>query len=229
MKILLQFVCISGKNKNVNLYFCTFKVNHIDINVHSFEFLTINWPLFQRFEPFHLIIIRSPRIHFSNIFERVPYSNTKSNQNIVYFSEYTIFANITKSARGFPRLIYDDHTYGLQYGSYIEKEKNTWTCTGSELLSRKRCLASVKTKIFDGFAMLRVHNTNHICKKTKKNHWSENLTYLYTMLFLKFIISVLEPSIVFQFVVFSLNKLYFCYWIDVFIFVFILIALFFNI
>lgn len=71
------------------------------------------------------------------------------------------------SARGFPRVIHEGYSYGLQNASHINKKTITWFCTGSEVGTRKRCMATVATTKIDGYAMLSVRNQNHICYKAK--------------------------------------------------------------
>lgn len=70
-----------------------------------------------------------------------------------------------ESMRGFPRVIHDGYYFGLPRASHITKEIITWQCTGSEFGTRKRCSATVQTRTIDGYAMMRIRNTNHICVK----------------------------------------------------------------
>lgn len=79
----------------------------------------------------------------------------------MYFSGFTSFANITKSARGYPRIIHDGWTYGLPNVKHKHKERNLWLCTAS--FKKKRCSASIETCIIDGYTMLKIRKRQHIC------------------------------------------------------------------
>lgn len=81
---------------------------------------------------------------------------------ISYFSGFTLFAYITKSSRGYPRIIHDGFTYGLPNVKNKDKERNIWFCTASDA-KRKRCSASIETRIIDGYTMLKIHKRQHIC------------------------------------------------------------------
>lgn len=78
-----------------------------------------------------------------------------------YFSGF-IFANITKSSRGYPRIIQGPHTYGLPNVKTKDKERNLWLCTGSDA-RKKRCSASIETRIIDGYTMSKIRKSQHIC------------------------------------------------------------------
>lgn len=90
------------------------------------------------------------------------------NQILSSFLEFTTFANITESARGFPRLISDGYHFGLPKMNHINKETIVWQCTGSDA-NRKRCTASVVTKTIDGYAMMCDRKREHICTKPTPN------------------------------------------------------------
>lgn len=77
--------------------------------------------------------------------------------NLVSFiTGYEVFANITRSNRGFPMVAYNGHRYGRKSG-------NIWVCTRSDKY-KKRCTATVCTRIVDGYTMLRIRNPIHICE-----------------------------------------------------------------
>lgn len=80
---------------------------------------------------------------------------------------YPMFANILQSDRGFPRIIHDGHSYGI-CGRYTGH--TVWQCTRCEprdltqpTRRPKRCIASIGTKIIDGYTMMGVRNTRHTC------------------------------------------------------------------
>lgn len=80
------------------------------------------------------------------------------------FSEFTIYANVTASSRGFPRIIHDGYAFGLLNASKISQQKITlWKCTGSEPGTRKRCGASIRTKLINGLTMMSERNYTHNC------------------------------------------------------------------
>ena len=88
---------------------------------------------------------------------------------VLYFSaEFTVFANITKMTNGFPRLHYENYTYGRRKAKYEQNPKNfetdivDWVCTRSDK-NKRRCIARISTKVIDGYVMMRVRNPNHIC------------------------------------------------------------------
>lgn len=75
-----------------------------------------------------------------------------------------IFANITDGQNGYPRLQHGGYTFGRRKvkNHGFEEGCMKWTCTRSAK-NKKRCTASVETKIIDGYVMMRVINANHIC------------------------------------------------------------------
>lgn len=83
---------------------------------------------------------------------------------------FPIFADITESKRGMPRIEYQGHTYGrkLNHGSkeYYEEtvHPQRWVCTKNDG-NKKRCTASMRSKVINGYVMMQVYNPNHICKK----------------------------------------------------------------
>lgn len=82
--------------------------------------------------------------------------------------EFTIFADITETDKGYPRLQFDGYTFGRrtrQGKALIEKcyDDCLWVCTRN--FNRKRCCARVETKTIDGYVMMRVKKPQHICAK----------------------------------------------------------------
>lgn len=106
---------------------------------------------------------------FSSSIFLLKHFNQLNNKIKNSLSDYPYFAKIKHSVRGYPRVIYDGYSYGLSKASDINREKITWTCTGSEFGTRKRCFATVATKNIDGYAMLGVRNQKHICFKHPDN------------------------------------------------------------
>lgn len=84
--------------------------------------------------------------------------------------EFTIFAEITETTAGFPRLHYEGHTFGRRKlksdvnSKYYDKEHMRWICTRSDK-NKRRCTATIMTKVIDGYVMMREKNLNHICTK----------------------------------------------------------------
>lgn len=76
-----------------------------------------------------------------------------------------MFAHITSSERGFPRIIHENYSYGRRSTAIAKNETIVWVCTGCQSGSRKRCLAAVQTKVIDGLVMMCFRNQNHICTK----------------------------------------------------------------
>lgn len=93
--------------------------------------------------------------------------DSPTNKPFVYiFSGYCIFVEVTQSARGFPRVHHDGYSFGLVNSLHLNRETVVWNCTGSEPGTRRRCTATVVTKVIDGYYMMNERNTNHICAKT---------------------------------------------------------------
>lgn len=85
---------------------------------------------------------------------------------VLQFPEYTIYADVTKSIRGYPRIIHDGYAFGLWNASTISEHKIArWVCTGSQPISRKRCCAAISTKMIDGYVMMCNRKQKHICSK----------------------------------------------------------------
>lgn len=94
------------------------------------------------------------------------------NYYFVFPEDFTIFAEVTQSANGFPKILYDNYAYGRKTTNYIWRKANKcdqavsyWACTGSDLKTKKRCLASIMTRVIDGYTMMRFKNPNHLCTK----------------------------------------------------------------
>ena len=82
-----------------------------------------------------------------------------------------MFANITETSRGFPRILYDGCTYGRKKSKKEDSNKyfedtTLWVCTKN--VGKRRCTAMLETKKIDGFIMMQERKNNHICKPNKK-------------------------------------------------------------
>lgn len=80
---------------------------------------------------------------------------------------YNIFAELFTSKTGFPRLLHNGKTYGVKNKSMNEAEIQ-WRCTKSgtnpnDNMSKTQCKATVKTRLINGYTMMRVQNPFHIC------------------------------------------------------------------
>lgn len=81
-----------------------------------------------------------------------------------------MFANITETSKGYPRLQYEDYTYGRRKlkknedPKYLDAAEMHWTCTRSDN-NKKRCTARIITKVIDGYVMMKERNPTHICTK----------------------------------------------------------------
>lgn len=84
------------------------------------------------------------------------------------FSEFSIFANIETTARGFKRINYGGYSYGWMSTRNEHKLRQYWSCTGSNS-NRKRCIARVETEYIDGYTMMRLRRQDHICVVSTKN------------------------------------------------------------
>lgn len=94
------------------------------------------------------------------------------------FTVFTIYAHVTASARGFPRVIYDGYAFGMKAKTCNDPQQVTrWVCTGSESITRKRCCASIQTKQINGFTMMSERSCKHNCTKLNEpthdnqSHW----------------------------------------------------------
>lgn len=83
----------------------------------------------------------------------------------IYFFNvgFEIFAHVTASSRGHPRIFNDGYSYGPSSIKRINKKRLRWLCTASDA-NRKRCRASIETITVDGQMMLRHLSTGHICQ-----------------------------------------------------------------
>lgn len=82
------------------------------------------------------------------------------------FLEYVIFAHVTKTNRGFSRLMHDGYSYGVH--SKKSKGHISWICTKVDSTGKKRCTGIVTTKIVNGYEMLSNKTPKHICKLQNK-------------------------------------------------------------
>lgn len=84
---------------------------------------------------------------------------------LYFFTEFTALANITYTARGFPRIVHDGYSYGMRKEAQNNRNQARWVCTGTEVGSRKRCVATIQSKVIGGRTMVCVRKQNHICVK----------------------------------------------------------------
>lgn len=81
------------------------------------------------------------------------------------FSDYTEFANIKLSERGYPRLIHNGYSYGVNGKTTTHTNWQCTRCEPNDGISKrqKRCIASIQTKVIDGYEMIIVRNPHHTC------------------------------------------------------------------
>lgn len=78
-----------------------------------------------------------------------------------------MFANITETSKGFPRIMHNGHTYGRkkiknQNGDKYFEDMAFWVCTKN--VGKKRCTASLETKKINGLIMMHQRKAQHICQ-----------------------------------------------------------------
>lgn len=83
------------------------------------------------------------------------------------FLDYPIRANISQSNRGFPRLFHKGRCYGVKNKSRNSKLLQ-WRCTQSikdpvNADFGKQCKGTVRTKVINGYTMMRIDNPDHHC------------------------------------------------------------------
>lgn len=83
--------------------------------------------------------------------------NTKS----IDFSDYSTFAIIKISTRGHRHLLYDGFRFGQTRTS--SDDECVWRCTSTVNKQRKRCNATLYTKIIDGYEMINSTKMNKKC------------------------------------------------------------------
>lgn len=81
---------------------------------------------------------------------------------------FDTFAEIINLPTGTSRLIYG----GIGYGKKCENKNGiTWQCTKTRENTRNhRCLATVHTRIINGYEMVRVCNPKHSCVEFKDGY-----------------------------------------------------------
>lgn len=84
-----------------------------------------------------------------------------------FAGKFTMFANITETSKGFPRILHDGHTYGRRKkqnsnGKKYFEDSAFWVCTKN--VNKRRCTAKLETKIIDGFIMMHERKAHHICQ-----------------------------------------------------------------
>lgn len=83
----------------------------------------------------------------------------------VHISEkFEIYANVRTTRSGFPRIYFNGHSYGHKKSrSTSLTSRMHWKCTRLCYSTRKRCLASIITKVINGYTMMRINNPIHTC------------------------------------------------------------------
>lgn len=84
------------------------------------------------------------------------------------FSGFNILARVVHSKRGYPRIHFNGHKYGLKE---VRQELTVWLCTGSR--NKRRCTGSVQTKYINDAMMMKERNPRHLCE----GHESSNGIY----------------------------------------------------
>lgn len=96
----------------------------------------------------------------------------------IIFTDYTTYANINIDEKGFRRLLCNGYRYG-QYYKYSVTDDVCWKCTTNVLDpitgKRRPCSARIRTKMFNGFEMVKNPNTKH-------DHWIRLLIHTLTKL-----------------------------------------------
>lgn len=86
---------------------------------------------------------------------------------IHFFAEYLTFADVDIDSNGIKKLRCNNELFGEYYIDWRTREK-FWACTKmvyDSLLKKKRpCRACIKTKVIDGYEMIRYPNVKH-------DHW----------------------------------------------------------
>lgn len=89
---------------------------------------------------------------------------------VLFTGKFTMFANITETSKGFPRISYNGHTYGRRKmkhnGNKYFEETTLWVCT--KTVKKRRCTARLETKKINGFIMMHERKQHHICNPVKK-------------------------------------------------------------
>lgn len=66
--------------------------------------------------------------------------------------EYTTFAEVITNNRGYRRLVYDGHGFGIKYQNSYEI---CWRCT------IRPCRAKLRTKLINGYEMIKTIDIKH--------------------------------------------------------------------
>lgn len=81
-----------------------------------------------------------------------------------HFPEYSTFADVDVDANGGKKLRCNEETFGEYYIDWRTQEK-FWACTKMvyDRATRKKrpCRACIKTKVIDGYEMIRYANVKH--------------------------------------------------------------------
>lgn len=83
----------------------------------------------------------------------------------IFAEKFTIYAAITQTPTGFPRIMHEGFSFGRKTNSDQDLDKKVlWICTGSDI-NRLRCTAKIYTKVIDGYVMMYVKKREHTCVK----------------------------------------------------------------
>lgn len=82
-------------------------------------------------------------------------------------AEFPFFVDIVQTELGFNRIYHLGKSYGARNNKVGFKQRQVWVCTRTDT-TRKRCPASIETNIVDGYTMMRLKNTEHICSQTNE-------------------------------------------------------------
>lgn len=66
--------------------------------------------------------------------------------------EYTTFAEVITNNRGYRRLLYDGHGFGIKYQN---SDEICWRCT------IRPCRAKLRTKLINGYEMIKTNDIKH--------------------------------------------------------------------
>lgn len=77
----------------------------------------------------------------------------------LFHSEYTTFAHVTIDHRGYRRLLHNGFRFGIHYQHSVNNEIS-WRCTRA-VKPGGRCSARVRTRLVNGYEMLKCDNVKH--------------------------------------------------------------------
>lgn len=92
---------------------------------------------------------------------RVVYIDNSLIQSVDSITGFNFVTDVMKSKRGYPRIYFDGHQYGLKN---VNSNTTVWLCTGS--MNKKRCTASIHSRQINGIEMMKIQNGKHLCEST---------------------------------------------------------------